>query len=78
MNEKMIGIKELHKNLKNVSEATMLGGSFIVIKNSKPVFRIVPFEDNIKAQKYCLRDLKNLQFESGRKNLSKEIDNIAY
>lgn len=74
----MIGIKELHKNLKNVSDAVLLGGSFIVIKNSKPVFRIVPLEDNNKVKKYSLHDLKSLQFESRRKNLSQEIDNIAY
>lgn len=78
MVEKMIGIKELHRNLKNISDEAVLGGSFIVIKNSKPVFRIVPLEGEDKAQKYSLQDLKNLQFESKEKSFSKDIDNIMY
>jgi antitoxin (DNA-binding transcriptional repressor) of toxin-antitoxin stability system len=78
MREKIIGIKELHKNLKNISNQALGGASFVVIKNSKPVFKIVPLEDDNNFKKYHLNDLKNLQSNSEDKNLSKKIDNILY
>lgn len=77
MNNKMIGIRELHKNLKSVSEEVSKGQHFLVIKNSKPVFRIVPLEDD-KLPKYSLKDIKDLQFKSRKKNLSKNIDKVLY
>ena len=73
----MIGIKELHKTLKLVSNEAQKGQSFIVIKNSKPVFKIVPLE-NDKLPKYSLDDFKQIQFKSRDKNLSKKVDNILY
>jgi antitoxin (DNA-binding transcriptional repressor) of toxin-antitoxin stability system len=78
MTGKIIGIKELHKNLKNVSEATLRGERFVVIKNSKPVFQIIPLEDDDELPKHSLTDLKNLQFNSREKNLSKNIDKVLY
>ena len=77
MAEKLIGIKELHKNLKSVSEEAKRGQHFLVIKNSRPAFRIVPLEAN-KIPKYTLDSLKKLQFNSRHKNLSKNVDNILY
>ena len=77
MNDKMIGIKELHQNLKTVSEEARQGQSFIVIKNSKPVFKIVPLGENT-LPKYSLSDFKKIQFKVRDKNLSKKIDNIMY
>lgn len=77
MKEETISIKELHKNLKNVSEATLRGERFIVIKNSKPVFQIIPLEEN-KLPKYSIVDFKKLQFKSRKKNLSKNIDKVLY
>jgi antitoxin (DNA-binding transcriptional repressor) of toxin-antitoxin stability system len=77
MSDKMIGIKELHRNLKSVSEEVLRGQRYLVIRNSKPVFKIVPLE-NDKLPKYSLKDIKKLQFESRSKNLSKNVDNVLY
>ena len=77
MNDKMIGIKELHQSLKTVSEEAKQGQSFIVIKNSKPVFKIVPLTGNT-LPKYSLDDFKKVQFKVRDKNLSKKVDNIMY
>ncbi|HEC30570.1 MAG TPA: hypothetical protein ENI66_00970 [Candidatus Yonathbacteria bacterium] len=73
---KIIGIKQLHKNLKQVSDATAVGQSFLVVKNSKPVFRINPIEE-VEEKKYKLEDFKKLQFNSD-KNLSREVDKVVY
>ena len=75
--QKIIGIKQLHKDLKRISQQTLRGASFIVVKNSKPVFKIEPISD-IKEKKYKLSDLRELQFRSSDKKLSKKIDKIMY
>ncbi len=77
MNTKIVGIKELHKKLKKISDATEKGQSFLVVRNSKPVFKIEPI-DNKKEKKYSLKDFKKIQFEAKYKNLSKDIDSILY
>lgn len=77
MNYKMIGIKELHQDLRLISQEALLGQSYLVIKNSKPVFRIEPIELDAD-KKTSLKDLSNLQFKSRDKNLSKNIDKIIY
>lgn len=76
MNEQIIGIKQLYTNLKEISHEALYGQSFIVVKNSKPVFRIEPIE-TVKKKKYNLEDFKKIQFKGG-KNLSKNIDKIIY
>ena len=79
METKIIGIKQLHKQLRQVSEQTICGESFIVVKNSKPVFRIEPINNrNISKKKYTLIDFKKIQFKSKYKDLSKNIDKIVY
>ena len=79
METKIIGVKQLYRDLKTISEETLNGHSFIVVKNSKPVFRIEPMNngDN-KKKKYTLADFKKIQFRSRYKNLSKNIDKIVY
>jgi antitoxin (DNA-binding transcriptional repressor) of toxin-antitoxin stability system len=77
MTEKLIGIKNLQNNLKRVSDDVLNGKSFLVLKNSKPVFRIVPLSEE-KLPKYSLDDFKKIQFKSRSKNLSKHVDNILY
>lgn len=72
----IIGIKQFHKDMKKVTEQVSKGQEFIVVKNSKPAFRIVPI-DTPKA-KFSLKDLSKLQFNTGEKNLSREIDKILY
>ncbi len=76
MDMKIIGIKQLHKNLKKVSDATAVGQSFLVVKNSKPVFKISPI-DGGEGKSYTLGDFGKLQFSSD-KNLSKEVDKTVY
>ena len=77
MKEKIIGIKELHRNLKNVSLDVGRGVGFLVVKNSKPVFRIVPLKED-RIPKYTMDDITALQSRSGHKNLSKKIDEVIY
>ena len=79
METKIIGVKQLYRDLKTISEETLNGHSFIVVKNSKPVFRIEPVNPNVlKKKKYNMDDLWKLRFKSKDKNLSKNIDKILY
>ena len=77
MSPQIIGVKQLYKELKKISEAALHGQSFVVVKNSKPVFRIEPIEKTA-AGKYSLQDFKKLQFKTSNRNLSKLVDKIAY
>ena len=74
---KIVGIKELHRNLKSIAEEVQIGQVFIVVKHGKPIFEINPYQ-NEKKKKYTLADFKKLQFKSGSPNLSQEIDQILY
>ncbi len=77
MEPQIIGIKQLHKQLRQIAEAALQGQSFTVVKNSKPVFKIEPIEQT-SVKKYTLDDFKKLQFSIKDKNLSKKIDKIVY
>ncbi|MBI3335789.1 MAG: hypothetical protein HY001_04825 [Candidatus Portnoybacteria bacterium] len=79
MKLQIIGVKQLHRQLKQISQAAVQGQSFLVVKNSKPVFRIEPVEYSAE-KKYSLEDFKKLQFEMRYKdkNLSKKVDAIVY
>jgi antitoxin (DNA-binding transcriptional repressor) of toxin-antitoxin stability system len=76
METQIIGIKQLHKDLSKISEQAKKGQSFIVVKNSKPVFRIEPME-SLGKPRYTLKDFEKIRFK-GEKNLSKNIDKILY
>lgn len=43
--EKTIGLKELRKNMSAVAQKTQRGQSFIIAKQSKPLFKIIPLEE---------------------------------
>ena len=73
----IIGVKQLYKNLKGITRRVQKGESFIVVKRSKPVFRLVPYRP-AKPKKYALKDLAKLQFKTGDKKLSQKIDEIVY
>lgn len=75
--ERIIGIKQLHKELSQIPQMVSKGESYIVVKNSKAVFKIVPYRVEKKERKYNIKDFKKLQF-SQDKNLSKEIDKTVY
>ncbi len=77
MNTQIIGIKQLHSTLKKVADAALMGQSFLVVKNSKPVFKIEPIK-SVGNKKYSLKDFSKIKFFAKDKNLSKKIDQIAY
>lgn len=77
MRLQIIGIKQLHKELKRISQRARQGESFLVVKNSKAVFKIEPIEP-ISEKRYTLEDFKKLQFETADKKLSEHIDEIVY
>ncbi|NIA09604.1 MAG: hypothetical protein GWP10_07720 [Nitrospiraceae bacterium] len=78
MSIKIIGIKQLYTNLKNITKETSQGTSFLVVKNSKPTFKIVPLNNNHDNNQFTLDDLKDVQFEGGNKNMSQKIDKYLY
>lgn len=67
----------MYKNLKDISKKALEGQSFLVVKNSKPIFRIEPIKET-GLKKYNLGDLKKIQFVVQDKNLSKNIDKSIY
>lgn len=63
MQTNIVGIRELHGRLKEISEQALAGRSFIVIRNSKPVFRIEPYENDLEADyviKKIITEIKGL------------------
>lgn len=44
--DKIIGLKELRENLPAYAEKIERGASFTVVKKSKPIFRICPFDED--------------------------------
>ena len=72
-----IGVRELHRNMKRISERVSHGGSFVVMKSSRPVFRIEPIERK-RERKYTWEDLEKFQFTGFEKDLSKKVDKILY
>ena len=75
--EKIIGVRELVRNTKAVSRETRKGVSFIVMRNTEPLFRIEPVVEG-RGKKYSKKDLMGIRFKSGERDLSKKIDNIVY
>ena len=77
--EKTMNIKELHKKLSIIPDILKSWEEIIIIKNSKPSFKIVPLEYNEK--KYSLKDFKKLQsltWKKEDKHISKNIDKYLY
>lgn len=77
METQIIGIKQLHKDLSKISKQANKGQSFIVVKNSKPMFRLEPLKSLCKPR-YTFKDLEKIKFKSKDRNLSKNIDKILY
>ena len=77
MEPKIIGVKQLYRELPKIAEATRRGRSFLVVKHAKPLFRIEPSLPT-KQKKYTIEDLKAIRFSSNDPNLSRKIDNIVY
>lgn len=75
MQEATIGVKELYTSLPKIARATSRGSSFVVVKHSKPLFRIEPLTTRQKT--YTKYDMEKLRFKGG-KTLSQDIDKILY
>ncbi len=76
MADSIIGIKELHRNLKRVADAAVKGKSFTVVRDSRPVFRIEPVEV-LETKTRTIDDFLALKFR-GDADLSTRVDEIAY
>lgn len=77
--EQIIGVKQLHQELKEIAKRVEGGESFVVVKHAKPIFRLTPYrKDESNAFIYTLQDLKRLQFSMGEKDISQKIDKIVY
>ena len=80
-----INVRQLQRNMKDISAKVQQGESFAVFKNSDLIFQInpaatitLPKKKKHKEETTTLHDVfKNAQFNNG-KNLSAEVDNIVY
>ena len=82
---KTVSIRELQRNMKEISSEVQKGESFAVFKNSKLIFQINPAEDidisdhSKKSKETTLHELfKDLQLENSDKITSQTIDDIVY
>ena len=57
--EKIIGVKELRNNLNNYISLVDKGQTFTVVKRSKPVFKIIPINEEEILE--SLSHLKNCE-----------------
>lgn len=73
-----IGVKQLYKNLRSIAKRAKAGESFLVVKHTTPLFRIVPSDQEVAKKPYTLKDVLDLRFKSGEKNLSEKVDEIVY
>jgi len=48
--ENIIGLKELRQNMPKFAQKVQKGQSFIVVKQSKPLFKITPIEQIAEEQ----------------------------
>ena len=44
--EKIVGLKELRANMEKYASDVKKGATYIVVKRSKPLFKITPIEDD--------------------------------
>ncbi|USN59364.1 MAG: hypothetical protein H6767_04840 [Candidatus Peribacteria bacterium] len=72
-----IGIKDLHKNLKNIPDMVDSEGDILVLKNSKPAFKISSIRTK-RNKSYTMYDLEKMQFTSGDKDLGSKVDMYIY
>ena len=77
MEPQIIGVKQLYKQLKHISQAAQVGQSFLVVRNSKPVFRIEPIT-GVTCKEHSLKDFEKLRFRTRDQKLSQRIDSIVY
>ncbi|PKL36504.1 hypothetical protein CVV38_01195 [Candidatus Peregrinibacteria bacterium HGW-Peregrinibacteria-1] len=76
--EKFVSTKEIYGNFKKVSDDVMKNGNtYVVLKYSKPAYKIVPFDDISSGdKKYGMKDLEEFVFSS--KNTKENDLAISY
>lgn len=81
--EKIIGIKEVYQNLKEITEQAKQGQSFLVVKHSNPVFKITPTDfdkkqnEKDKSREKLWEQIKEMRENVKKKDISQEeIDQI--
>ena len=74
---RVIGVKQLHKDLKKITQQVQKGERFIVMKHAKPLFWLVPYKEE-KEFPYVLKDLEQLQFVGKVGSKPWDIDQIVY
>lgn len=75
--ETTMSIKDLHINLKKIPDMVDSWDDILVLKNSKPAFRITSVRAK-RWKKYTMNDLMKLQFSSKEKTLSLDMDKYIY
>lgn len=67
--EKFISTKEMYNNFKAISNDVMENGStYVVLKYSKPAYKITPLDQEIKKKKkYTTEDIHKFTFTSKNK-----------
>ena len=79
METQTIGIKQLYRELEQISEAALKGKSFTVVRNSKPVFKIEPIEKaNDFSGRLTMQRIAQLNLKGGPKDLSANMDHYLY
>ena len=79
---KFISQKQLYSNVKAISDEVQNGTTFIVLKYSKPAYKIVPLYEkkNQSKKKYTMKDLDKFIFKSKNKetNLATNYKKYIY
>lgn len=66
MKEKIIGLKELRQNMDKYAAQVQMGRSITVFKRSKPLFKLIPVDDDDDANWETLIDFRTIPgYENG-------------
>lgn len=67
--QKFISQKQLYSNVKNISDEVQQGTTFIVLKYSKPAYKIVPLDEEYSQNQkaYTIQDIDKFTFKSKNK-----------
>ena len=81
-NFQFISTKSLYSKIKWVSDQVSEGKSFIVLKHSRPAYKISPLDENekVETKKYSTNDLDQFIFSSENKetNLAQNFKKHLY
>lgn len=80
---RIISMQDIRQSLATIADRAQAGETFIVIRNSKPVFRITPPEDRSGSEQRSLRGLRALTERldgvvAGERLSSDELDEIIH